>query len=38
LVGNLLWGGALISQIAFPLTRAYLTLSKEERELNQNIS
>ncbi|BDX07160.1 low temperature requirement protein A [Planctobacterium marinum] len=30
LVGNLLWGSALISQIAIPLTRAYLTLSKEE--------
>jgi hypothetical protein len=30
LVGNLLWGTALISQIAIPLTRAYLTLSKEE--------
>ncbi len=30
LVGNLLWGSALISQIAIPVTRAYLTFSKEE--------
>ncbi|WP_240701263.1 MULTISPECIES: hypothetical protein [unclassified Pseudoalteromonas] len=30
LIGNLLWGTALISQIAYPVTRAYLTLSKEE--------
>jgi hypothetical protein len=29
LVGNLMWGGALISQIAIPLTNAYRTLSKE---------
>lgn len=32
IVGNLLWGAALISQIAVPLTRAFLTLSKEEAE------
>ena len=31
LVGNLLWGTALISQIAIPVTRAYLTFSKEEQ-------
>lgn len=31
LVGNLLWGTALISQIALPVTRAYFTLSKEEQ-------
>ena len=30
LVGNLLWGTALISQIAIPVTRAYITFSKEE--------
>jgi len=30
LIGNLLWGTALISQIAYPVTRAYFTLSKEE--------
>lgn len=29
IVGNTLWGLALFSQIAVPLTRAYLTLSKE---------
>lgn len=29
IVGNALWGFALFSQIAFPLTRAYFTLSKE---------
>ncbi len=32
IVGNLLWGSALFSQIAIPLTRAYMTLSKEEAE------
>jgi len=32
LVGNLLWGTALISQIAIPLTKGYITLSKEARE------
>lgn len=31
LVGNLLWGTALFSQIVLPVTRAYLTFSKEER-------
>ncbi|MBE1299898.1 MAG: low temperature requirement protein A [Alteromonadaceae bacterium] len=31
IIGNLLWGTALISQIAFPVTRAYFTLSKEEQ-------
>ncbi len=30
LVGNLLWGSALISQIAYPLSRAYKTLLDEE--------
>lgn len=30
IVGNILWGTALISQIAYPVTRAYFTLSKEE--------
>ncbi|MBE1300717.1 MAG: low temperature requirement protein A [Alteromonadaceae bacterium] len=32
IVGNILWGIALISQIAIPLTRAYITLSQEEAE------
>ncbi len=32
LIGNLLWGAALISQIAIPVTRAYLTFSKEEQD------
>jgi low temperature requirement protein LtrA len=31
LIGNLLWGSALISQIAIPVTRGYFTLSKEEQ-------
>lgn len=31
IVGNLLWGTALISQILVPVTRAYLTFSKEEQ-------
>ena len=31
LVGNLLWGTALFSQIVLPVTRAYLTFSKEEQ-------
>ncbi len=30
LIGNLLWGTALFSQIIIPVTRAYFTLSKEE--------
>ncbi|WP_371373390.1 low temperature requirement protein A [Thalassotalea aquiviva] len=30
LIGNLLWGIALISQIAIPLTKAYFTFLKEE--------
>ncbi|ALU44903.1 low temperature requirement protein A [Pseudoalteromonas rubra] len=34
IIGNLLWGGALISQIAIPVTRAYLTFSKEELAKN----
>lgn len=32
IVGNALWGTALISQIAIPVTKAYFTLSKEEAE------
>ena len=32
IVGNSLWGAALISQIAIPLTRAYRTLTEEEAE------
>ena len=32
LVGNTLWGTALMSQIVIPVTRAYFTLSKEETE------
>ena len=32
IVGNFLWGTALISQIAIPVTKAYFTLSKEEAE------
>lgn len=31
LIGNLLWGSAVISQIAFPVTRAYFTFLKEEQ-------
>lgn len=31
LIGNLLWGTALFSQIVLPVTRAYLTFSKEEQ-------
>ncbi|AKE52046.1 low temperature requirement protein A [Kangiella geojedonensis] len=31
IVGNLLWGSALISQIAIPVTRAYFTFIKEEQ-------
>ena len=31
IIGNLLWGTALISQIALPVTRAYLTFSREEQ-------
>lgn len=34
IVGNLLWGTALVSQIAIPVTRAYLTFSQEERLQN----
>jgi hypothetical protein len=30
IVGNLMWGTALFSQIAVPVTRAFLTLSKEQ--------
>lgn len=30
IVGNLVWGTALLSQIAIPVTKAYLTISKEE--------
>ena len=32
IVGNLLWGTALISQIAIPVSNAYLTFSKEEKQ------
>lgn len=35
LIGNLLWGTALISQIAIPVTRGFVTLSKEEREADE---
>lgn len=31
LIGNLLWGSAVISQIAFPVTQAYFTFLKEEK-------
>ncbi|GLX81470.1 low temperature requirement protein A [Thalassotalea eurytherma] len=31
IIGNLLWGTALISQIALPVTKAYFTLSEEEQ-------
>lgn len=30
IVGNAIWGTALISQIAIPVTKAYFTLSREE--------
>ncbi len=30
IIGNLMWGTALFSQIAVPVTRAFLTLSKEQ--------
>jgi hypothetical protein len=30
LIGNLLWGSALFSQIAIPVTKAYFTFQKEE--------
>lgn len=32
LVGNLLWGTALISQILIPVSRAYLTFSREDQQ------
>lgn len=32
IIGNLLWGSALFSQIAIPVTRAYLTFSKEKAD------
>ena len=35
LIGNLLLGTALISQIAIPVTRGFVTLSKEEREADE---
>lgn len=36
IVGNALWGTALISQIAIPVTKAYFTLSKEEAAQHNN--
>ena len=32
IVGNLMWGSALFSQIVIPVTKAYFTLSKEEAD------
>lgn len=36
IVGNLLWGAALYSQIVIPLTRGFITLSREESEILEN--
>jgi len=36
LVGNMLWGTALISQIAIPVTRGFIILSKEEKLADDN--
>ncbi|MFC3096071.1 low temperature requirement protein A [Alteromonas sediminis] len=37
LIGNLLWGTALISQIVIPLTKGYITLSKEEKAATRHV-